>query len=269
MGGILHKGFDLFYKGMGDQDVYQFIADRFTEELNRQEVSDQEDILVNKYTALGMWHNYPHKNLKEYDNIVSEEEFRVPLAQDINLIGKVDGRISQFGNWWVRELKTTGLSMRQFEGRCQTSGQGTGYVYGLIKQGYPIKGIMYEYIMKPRLRKGVKESADDFGRRIMRDYKDRPKMYFNRHLSYRTPVDLELFQKDMIELAHDITNTINTTDFYRNVDQCWNYNTECPYAKICFAKEPDPLTLELYFEKEVKKDGRASESVGENGKDPG
>jgi hypothetical protein len=251
LGGILHLAFDCFYKGITDAEVYQFIADAFTDEMSKEEVSDQEYILINKYIALGMWLNYPFKNLKEYDSIASEEEFKIPLCDGVELVGKVDGRVSQFNNWWVRELKTTGLTTRQFIGRCEVSGQSTGYVYGLIKKGYDIKGILYEYIKKPQLRKGTKENADDFGRRIMRDYKDRPKFYFNRHLSYRTPVDLENFEADMVALAKDIMEHTATGNFYRNVDSCWNYNSECEYAKICFAKEPDPLTLELYFKKKT------------------
>jgi hypothetical protein len=256
LGGILHLAFDAFYKGMDDKDVFHFIANRFTEEMGKEEVADQENILVNKYTALGMWINYPFKNLKEFDSIASEEEFEIDLIDDIKFIGKVDGRVFQSGNWWVRELKTTGLSSRQFIGRCEVSGQSTGYVYGLRKKGYDVKGILYEYIKKPLLRKGLKENADDFGRRIMKDYKERPKFYFNRHMSYRNPVDMDNFLEDMQSLAKEIIYHIDKSSFYRNVDSCWNYNTECEYSKICFSKEPDPLTLELYYKRKEEKNGR-------------
>ncbi|KKK47502.1 hypothetical protein LCGC14_3154560, partial [marine sediment metagenome] len=40
-----------------------------------------------------------------------------------------------------------------------------------------------------------------------------------------------------------------TGKHYRNTDACWHFNTECQYAKICFADTPDPLVLELYFKK--------------------
>lgn len=249
LGGILHLAFDYFYKGLSDVEVYTLIADAFTEEMSREEAADQETILLNKYIALGMWLNYPYKNLKEFDSIASEEEFVIPLCDGVELVGKVDGRVSQFNNWWVRELKTTGLTTRQFIGRCEVSGQSTGYVYGLTKKGFNIKGILYEYIKKPQLRKGEKETADDFGRRIMKDYKDRPKFYFNRHLSYRTPVDLNNYEEDIVAVAKDMLEHIEANSFYRNTDSCWNYNTECEYSKICFAKEPDPLTLELYYKK--------------------
>ncbi len=267
LGAVLHEGFDLFFKGGADQEVYQYIADKFTEELAKQEASDQEDLLIAKYIALGMWWNYPYKKEK-FDQIASEERFEIPLINGVKLVGKVDGRVHQHGNWWVRELKTTGLTQRQFEGRCSTSAQGTGYVYGMIKLGYDVKGILYDYIKKPLLRKGVNETADEFGRRIMHDYKTRPKLYYSRHLSYRTPVDLRNFEEDSIRLAEDIIDKTKTGKFYRNLDQCWNFGSECPYLKICMADKPDQLTLELYFnKKEVISNGRPT--IGEEGNNVG
>jgi hypothetical protein len=246
LGAVLHEGFDLFYKGGSDSEVYQYITDRFNEEISKQEAPDQEDLLIAKYTAMGMWLYYPYK-AEKYEKIASEEKFSVPLLPDVNFIGKVDGRIKQGGHWWVRELKTTGLNQRQFEGRCRTSAQGTGYVYGLTKSGYDIKGILYDYIKKPILRKGMTETADEFGRRIMRDYKDRPKMYYAHHYSYRTPVDLHHFEVDTKNLAEDILAKLANGKFYRNMDQCWNFGSECPYSSICFTEVPDSLTLQVYF----------------------
>jgi hypothetical protein len=251
LGGIMHEGFDLFYKGGNDRQVYDFINAKFEAEKKRKEVIDQEDILINQFIALGMWLNYPWKNTKEFEEIVSEEAFSVPLCDGVIFVGKVDGRLKQSGNYWVRELKTSGLSKRQFEGRSQVSGQATGYVFGLSQ--YNIKGIFFEYIRKPTLRKGVQETAEIFGRRLQADYRTRPGLYYNRHYSYRTPVDLMHFKQDMTTLAQDILEKIEKKEFYRNVDSCWDYNRECEYAKICFAEEPDPLTLELYFTRKEDK----------------
>ena len=245
LGSIIHEAFDMFYKGSSDQDAYKHIAKRFDEEIGKQEASDQEDLLIGKYTAMGMWFNYPYKLVK-FDHVSSEEAFSVPLCEGWHFVGKVDGRVSQFGNWWVRELKTTSLNERQFESRCHTSAQGTGYVFGLSKK-FDIKGLLYEYIRKPILRKGIKETADYFGRRIQQDYKDRPKFYYNNHLSYRTPVDLMNFKFDSCMLCHTIQQALDTGQYYRNMDSCWTFGSECPYLKICMSEHPDQLTLDLYY----------------------
>jgi len=245
LGSILHAGFDMFFKGGGDTFVYDFIANTYDKLISAEEVADREDILIDKYTALGMWLYYPYKK-EQYDQHFSEEAFSVPLSPSVTFVGKVDGRVMKAGNWWIRELKTTGMNIRQFEGRCQTSAQGTGYVFGLSKK-YEIKGILYDYVKKPILRKGIRETADDFGRRIMKDYHDRPKLYYDLYYSYRSPTDITNFEQDTAYLAADIIDKINRDVYYRNCDQCWNYGTECPYLKICFDEHPDPLTLQLYY----------------------
>jgi hypothetical protein len=261
LGAVLHEGFDLFYKGGSDGEVYDYILDKFNEELSKQEAADREDLLIAKYTAMGMWLYYPYKK-REYQEIASEDKFTVPITDNVNFVGRIDGRVKQNDKWWVRELKTTGLPQRQFEGRCQTSSQGTGYVWAETKLGYDIKGILYDYIKKPLLRKGVNETADDFGRRIVGDYKARPKLYYNRYFSYRTPVDLYHFEEDTKLLAEDIMaklatmSKFNIDKFYRNQDQCWNFGSECPYARICFVEKPDNLTVQLYFNRKEEKDAR-------------
>jgi len=259
-GAILHEGFDLFFKGTSDIKVLEHITGKFNEAISQQEASDQEDLIIAKYIATGMWLHYPYKSEK-FEMIASEEEFTIPM-DNFEFVGRVDGRAFVNSHWWVRELKTTGLSQRQFEGRCETSAQGTGYVYGMQKLGFDVKGLLYDYIKKPLLRKGITESVDDFGRRIVNDYKMRQKLYYNRYYSYRSPIDLKNFEDDITALADDIIETTATKKFYRNTDQCWNFGSCCPYASICFAEKPDPLTLKLYFNKKKE----VEDVGGEKGK---
>jgi hypothetical protein len=256
LGTVMHEAFDLFYKGESSEGITSHIVRSFDNEIAKQEAADIEDLTVAKYTAIGMWAFYPHKNLKEFQEIYSEEETRIPIGS-YEMVIKVDGRVKKDNVWWVRELKTTSLSSTQFQARTATSAQATGYVYGLRKKGYDIKGIMFDYIKKPILRKNKNEDMYAFGNRIMRDYKDRPSFYFNRYFTYRTEQDLKLYEKDMLAVATEIERRRATGEFYRNQDSCWNFNAECPYRKICFQEQPDTLTVELYFTRREVSDGRS------------
>jgi len=249
LGSIMHEAFDLFYKGSGDEDVFAFIVREFDSALSKVEAADQEDLRIAKFTALGMWRFLPnrYKNLKEFDELHSEEAGSVELDTDIQYTYKFDGRLKKAGVWWVREFKTTGMSQRQFEGRARTSGQATGYVWAANKQGYKVEGVMYDCIKKPLLRKSRRESCNDFGKRIMLDYKTRADYYYSRHYTYRNPTHLEQFEDDMKQLALELRQREAADAFYRNPDQCWNFNYPCPYMPICFERSPDPLTLQLYF----------------------
>jgi len=81
-----------------------------------------------------------------------EVDFNVSMGWGVRLVGRVDGLIKKNNKYWIREAKTTGLSIRQFEGRMQTSYQATGYMWAVQKAlGMPIQGLMYDCLKKPLL----------------------------------------------------------------------------------------------------------------------
>ena len=248
IGAVVHEAFDLFYKGFGDKEILKHINDSFAIEIAKQEKADIEDLVIGKYTALGMWQFYPYKSLKEFQEVYSEEQVIIPIG-NYELTIKVDGRIKKDNVWWIRELKTTSYTQKQFEQRMASSAQVTGYVYGMRKKGYDVKGVMFDYIKKPILRKNKTEDMYQFGNRIMKDYQDRPKLYYGRLYTYRSEQDLKMYEKDMLAVAEEIEKRKASGEFYRNQDACFNFNSECPYKKICFQEKPDTLTLELYFVK--------------------
>jgi hypothetical protein len=222
---------------------------------------EREDVEISKYTAIGMWNYYPFKNLAEFDENDTEKEFNISFGnmRGIRFKGRVDGLVKLNNQWWIREVKTSGLTPRQFSGRMNTSVQATGYVYAMKKLGYDVQGVMYDVIKKPLIRKRTTDSVDSYGQRIIEMYKNdnlRPTVdreFYSRHLIYRSPLQLEQYVQDTEELIRDIRRHKKHGNWYRNLDQCWNYNTECPYARICFADKPDKLTMELYYEKKEDK----------------
>jgi hypothetical protein len=253
LGSILHSAFDMYYKGFSRLDVVKYITDTTDDEISKAGPQDVEPLLITKYTLAGMWLNYPvTMKLDEFKEIKSEMEFRVPVPgmRGVVYVGKVDGLLTDLkGRMWVRELKTTSQTFQQFETKVRQSTQGTGYIWALRKLGFPVNGMIYDYVKKPLLRKGVNEDVATFGARIMHDYSQRPDIYYKRHHSYRIDEELNLFEADLRRVAYDIRKRKQTGQFYRNPDQCWNFNVECPYLKICFREKPDPLTLQLYYEK--------------------
>lgn len=250
LGGVLHEAFDMYYNNFPTTDVLTYIHDTMNNQIAKSGPEELEDITINKYILTGMWGSYPFK-LDGFKKIEPEKEFRikVPGTKGIVFVGKVDGLVTDLNDrMWVRELKTTTQSFSQFEVKSRRSTQGTGYIWAMRKLGYPVEGLIYDYVKKPLLRKGTSEDMNGYGMRIVNDYKLRPDIYFKRHNSYRTNDDLEIFENDLRQCAYDIRRRANDGKWYRNPDQCWNYNSECPYMKICFQKAPDPLTVQLYYE---------------------
>lgn len=272
IGRVVHEAFDMHYKGGANADIIEYISDEFGEALSNAELVDQEALIVAKFTALGMFIHNPWKNLSEYTAIESELPFRVRVGntRSVRFIGKIDRMLEYDGRWWVNELKTTGLSQRQFESRCQTSVQGTAYTYAARKNKYKPVGIIFHCIKRPLLRKLKHENADDFGRRIFKDYGDHKKKdhYFQRTLSYRNDIELSLFEKDFERTVQELRWRTKGNRWYRNTDECWNFNVECPYKKICFTDKPDDLTIELFYKRRGdanKENGSSKEQRCDNG----
>ena len=250
LGTVLHSAFDMYYKGFQATEVYKYIIDTMDEQLSKVSPEETEDVTIAKYILIGMWNNYPF-NLDGFKKIEAEKEFRVnvPGISDVVFVGKVDGLVTDHQNkLWVRELKSTSQTFEQFEVRARRAQQASGYIWAMRKLGYPVEGIIYDYVKKPLLRKGKAEDMHQYGYRILTDYSTRRDMYYKRHYVYRTQEELDMFEDDLRSCATDILARSQDGCWHRNSDQCWNYNTECPYLKICYQKIPDPLTVQLYFE---------------------
>lgn len=249
LGSVIHEVFDLYYKGSTKDECLQHIVDVMDGQIANCAPEEAEDLMIVKYILRGMWLSYPFR-VDVFSKIFSEIEFKVkvPGTRGILFVGKVDGIVvDPVGKMWVRELKTTSTTFSQFEVRSRRASQGTGYIWAMRKLGYPVEGIVYDYVKKPLLRKGVNEDVTAYGNRIISDYTNRPDIYYKRHYSYRTAEDLELFEEDLRRCAYDIRRAAKRSTFHRNPEQCYNYNTECPYLKICFQRVPDPLTVQLYY----------------------
>lgn len=253
LGSILHQAFDMYYKGFPEDEVEDYIVEQFDNLIAEADPYREEDLKVAKFTALGAWTYFPKQWRDEYEEIQSEVRFKVPLCEGVDFKGFIDGLVKKDGKWFIRELKTTGLSFAQFERAANLSPQVTGYVYAMRKMGIDVKGIMYDFVKKPLLRKGVNDTVDTYSARIVQDYAKRPQYYFSRHFTYRTDQDIELFERDLLDLSEDIKDKLKTKKFYRNPNNCINYNTECPYKKVCFTDKPDKLTLDLYFKTRERK----------------
>jgi len=264
LGSIVHNAFDMYYNKFSEKEVLEYIVKTADEEIAKAPPEIAEDLLVMKYTAIGMWVNYP-KDLSVFSEIEPELFLDIKFGRGVNLVLRLDGLVKVDGKLWVRELKTTGMNFSQFEKRCETSPQCSTYTYAARKYGFPVEGVIFDFVKKPLLRRHVQENKEQFGKRISGDYRDRPQFYYKRHYSYRSKETLDLFEEDLRTTVKDLKRKcrrvkgVQVEEWSRNPDNCWNFNTACPYMPICFQKNPDNLTIDLFFKKDAinpKKGGK-------------
>ena len=257
LGSAVHEAFELYHTGSSDTDVIAHLMTIFDEQISNATEYEVEDLEITKATALGMWMYYPWKDKTEFQENYPEMKFKVLIKglNGVRFVGRVDGLVNKDGKWWIREVKTTGLTPRQFQNRMALSTQATGYVYALKKMGYDIQGVMYDMIKKPRLIKGKTEDCRHFCDRVVVDYQNDEKAPENerkaylRPFVYRSRLQLQQFEDDIKTLVRKLRYTKRKEEWYRNQDICWNYNSLCPFEKVCFMETPDKLTLEAYYDR--------------------
>ena len=259
LGEVVHNAFDAFYLNVPHNDILHSISTKYDASIKLCTPEEKEDLVVDKYTALGMFEFYPI-DLSAFQKIETEVEFKVPLSHGIRLVGRVDGDVLQNNNFWIRELKTTSTPIKQFKARADVSYQVSGYKFAmeyLKHQTY--QGVMFDVIRKPRLYKRVDDNAESFGKRIYMDYSatkfDQSKRtsYYDRHYSYRNLYQMECFKADMIKIAKEIKRRKRHNDWLRNPDACYLYNRMCEYAPVCWKKDvPKDVIDSLYTVKGAK-----------------
>ena len=253
VGSTVHECFEMYFNKHTPQEITQHIEDVYKEGLTTATEAEQERMLIDKYTCLGVWANYPFSEM-EFEEVIPEKNFKVRLGNllGVYLKGRVDGLVKRQGKWWIREVKTTSMDKRAFQSRASVSYQAAGYMYGVGKEtNTPVCGVVYDMIKRPLLRRGVRETAQAFGERILADYfkPDKKEMYYDRYFSYRTEKEIVEFEKDMVILAKDLRRRIRCNDWFRNTDNCFTFNSECPFRKICWEDNPDPGLIEALYER--------------------
>jgi hypothetical protein len=209
-------------------------------------------LIIAKHTVLGMWLSYPWKDLSRWDLARSHSEkvwdLSFPGLKGVRINGKIDSILLDKvkGSYWVRELKTSGLTTRQFRGRCQTSAQAMCYIWAARSLGFPVEGVIFEEIVKPKIRKRVTETAETFGQRIISDYTVDTEERYTQIPIIKTQDDIRRWLDDT---RGWIRNIRKDKSYSRNYDYCWSFNSSCPYDKICFCDAPDEITLSAFYTK--------------------
>jgi len=253
-GTVIHESFEKYFKGVGMDDILEEIIDTYDKATSTAPAEKREDYVIGKHMVYGMFKYYPFNEMG-FETVIPEEKFKVRIngLRNIRLMGKVDGRVKKCGLWWLREVKTTASKFMQAEARARVSYQAAGYIYGIQRaKGVKVQGVLFDLIKRSQLRKRVSETAEDFGGRIVADYRDNPTKLYRRYYSYRSPYQIGQYELDIMKAAQLIRTCRRTGNFMRNPDVCYFYGKQCPYMQICWVDTPDLQMLGAYYTKVVE-----------------
>jgi len=176
-------------------------------------------------------------------SIVNPETGRA--SKNYAFAGKID-KIARLpdGRCCIVEHKTTGESIdpdSDYWRRLRLDQQISGYYHAAWRLCYDVQTVLYDVVRKPSIRpklvKGTRENAEQFGERLRGDIAERPEFYFARREIPRLQSDLEQFEGELWAMTQIIRLSETKKMWPRNTAACI-HPYRCTYLDIC-DRDPD------------------------------
>ena len=181
--------------------------------------------------------------LEEYGKIYTQEPFEVIGKPEVGFVlpvgdvlygGRMDALVDWSGEMWIVEHKTTASMKYNYFKQFEMDFQITGYIVGAeASLGKKCSGCLVNGL----------EPWNDVVKKTVRTKKVED--HFVRNPMTRSPQDKERFKLNIQRYVRDILWCEGNGEFYEREtrDQCFSYNSECPYKTLCLYGD-DPRFIE-------------------------
>ena len=266
-GSAIHTAIELWYRSSEAEsrlrDVLAYIDDAFE---NRVVDSSQ---MVQWHLATAMIRGYAERYATEEFEVVEVEkefvgEIRNPdtgrQSQTFRIAGKVDGIVRCHDGLYLLEHKTASSVDASYLDKLWTDTQIALYCYYLRELGYPIVGVIYNVLLKSRLKQGkgetqeeyevrhaelaaknksgkstakrqMPETDDEFQARLTEWY-SRPEA-FHREFIYLSEDRLAMLQDEVWEITQQYLDARRRGKWLLNTSNCFSYQRPCEYLAYC------------------------------------
>lgn len=235
------------------------------------------------HLATAMMLGYAMRYPKEAFTIVAlEQTFAGPLynpetgrpSRTFTLAGKVDGLVEQDGELFLLEHKTASTIDSEYLEKLWMDFQLLLYAYALGKYcGLRIAGVIYNILVKAKLRQGqgetdaefreraaelaaknkngkttatrkLPETDADFQGRLRAKYAE-PGM-FHREVLYFSREQIADVERELWQLAQQFQYARRHGWLFRNTGYCFHYGAPCAYYPLCRANGAEHVIANLY-----------------------
>jgi len=235
------------------------------------------------HLATAMMVGYAMRYAEESFTVIAlEKTFAGPLyhpetgepSPAFTLAGKVDGIVEIDGEVFLLEHKTAATIDGDYLEKLWVDFQILLYAYALERYlGIRIAGVLYNILVKARLRQGqgetdaefrtraaelaaknkngrtsaqrkYPESDADFQGRLREKYAD-PAMY-HRELLYFSREQITGIERELWQLSQQFLHARHHGWLYRNTSYCFHYGTPCAYYPLCRANGAAHVIANLY-----------------------
>jgi len=192
---------------------------------------------------------------EQFKMIETEKVFKSPIINpatghkslSFDMSGRVDGIAKIGDNFYLVEHKTASIATQSYLERMWSDFQITLYSYHIQKH-YKIKGVIYNVLVKARLKRKRNETDHTFYDRLRKKYDD-PAMFLREEIY----LDRNVFDS-MLRDVWDITQAIlwakRNNAFPKNLNHCYRWYRECEYGPLCRSHDSTAVLSDGY-EKQI------------------
>ena len=172
-----------------------------------------------------MGHIINYKDDESFLEVIDvEKTFSIELEDDINFVGKIDGKVKLNDAYWLLEHKTTGMAIDKQLKTLQRDPQVIGYTFAGT-QDDDIEGILIPMLYVSSTKSKV---TGDYGK-VRIEYRRSPQIF--------TSGDLESWKDSFLWTARQIRASMETNYWPCQLDSCYHYGA-CSYTQLCEQNAP-------------------------------
>ncbi len=266
-GGVVHSVIELWYRSTGEPDrlqtVITHIDDAFPERMHDPYQRSQWHL------ALAMLTGYANRYEPEDFTVVEIEkeftsEIRNPDTGEVSplfsIAGKADGIVQCHDGLYLLEHKTAAGVDANYLDKLWTDTQIAIYCHYLRQLGYPIIGVIYNVLLKSRLKQSQGETQAEYEARYaelaaknksgkstakrqfpdsdeafqtrLAEWYSRPEA-FHREYIYLSEDRLAMVQDEVWEITQQYLDAQRRGKWLLNTSNCFSYQRPCEYLPYC------------------------------------
>lgn len=278
-GSVIHNALELWHGSRDLPAVLELLNTSYPERAREEREQSDWNLATAMMTAYSN-----HYSTEEFDVIALEKNFEGPIinpetgaaSRSFVLAGKVDGIVQQDGQYFLLEHKTASQIDASYLERLWTDFQIILYAWYLEQtMGIKISGIIYNVLVKAKLRQSKGETEEEFEarrdeliaksktgkssakrkmpetdiefqERLAVKYEE-PGM-FHREVLYLSRDQFDELRAELWELSQAMLDARRRKAFYRNTSYCFQYNRPCAYYPLC-RSGGNPNVIENLYQK--------------------
>jgi len=266
-GSVIHAALEQWYRTVDDEHrllkVLDLVDDQFP---GRAHDPDQKS---RWHLARAMFEGYARRYPNEDFEIVEiEKEFTAEIrnpdtgwrSQTFIIAGKADGIVRLDGELYLLEHKTTSAITSDYLDRLWTDTQIALYCHYLREIGYPIVGVIYNVLLKTRLKQREGETLEEYevrraalaaknksGRSTAKrqqpetdeEYRGRLADWyaqdgaFHRERIYLSADRMAMLQEEVWEITQQYLDARRRGKWLLNTSNCFSFQRACDYLPLC------------------------------------